>query len=353
MKLRLCFLMAAGLGVAVTDLASAAAPPGWIIAGTSPTHYAFAVDPMSPVGGSRSASISAKPGATSTGFGTLMQVIAADAYRGSRLRLSGYLRTRNADRAQMWMRVDGPDHKVLAFDNMDSRPVTGTTEWKRYDIVLEVPQNSVDVALGYFLAGRGKVWGADFKLDKVGATIPVTSQGPILPRKPENLDFEAAPAQQGVEAVWASRQVSFVYRGFTTRYSCDGLRDKVRRLLTKLGARDLKVREQRRSTLSGPDPYPGVRVSMQVLVRASLEQGKNAGPMVAAHWQKVVLMPSTASLQQQDKCELIEQFKEAFLPLFATRHVSFESNCIPHEVDFGNHLSVEALMPDVKAVEER
>jgi hypothetical protein len=347
-KLRLYLSMAAVLGLAVMELAWAGAPPGWIIAGTAPTNYAFAVDPMTPVSGSKSASISAKPSATSNGFGTLMQIIAADDYRGSRLRLSGYLRTRNADRAQMWMRVDGPDHKVLAFDNMDSRPVTGTTEWKRYDIVLDVPQNSVDVALGFFLAGRGEVWGADFKLEKVGATVPVTSLGPFLPRKPENLDFEAVGTQAGIEAVWMPRQVSFVYRGFTTHYSCDGLRDKIHKMLSKLGARNLEVRKQ--GCITG---FPGVRVTMQVLVPASREHGKQTGSAVSARWRKVVLMRSTASLQQQGDCELMEQFKETFLPLFDTRRISFESNCIPHEVDFGNHLSAEVLMPDVEPAGDR
>ena len=201
MRLRLHCLTAAILGLALAELAWAAPPPGWIIAGNAPTNYAFAVDTATPVSGSRSASITAKPTATSNGFGTLMQVIAADDYRGSHLSLTGYLRTDNADRAQMWMRVDGPNHQVLAFDNMDSRPVTGTTGWRRYDIVLDVPQNSVDVAFGFFLAGRGEVWGADFKLEKVGAAVPVTSEGPFLPRKPRNLDFEMAALQGNVGAV--------------------------------------------------------------------------------------------------------------------------------------------------------
>ena len=200
MRLRWHCLMAAILGLALAELASAAPPPGWIIAGNAPTNYVFAVDTATPVSGSKSASITAKPSATINGFGTLMQVIAADDYRGSRLRLSGYLRTSNADRAQMWMRVDGPSHQVLAFDNMDSRPVTGTTGWRRYDIVLNVPESSVDVAFGFFLAGRGEVWGADFKLEKVGAAVPVTSQDPILPQKPRNLDFEMAASQGNVQA---------------------------------------------------------------------------------------------------------------------------------------------------------
>lgn len=188
------------LGLAVTAPAWAAPPAGWLIAGSAPANYAIAVETAAPVRGSKSASITAKPTAAKNGFATLMQMFAADDYRGSRLRLSGYLRTADADRSQMWMRVDGPNHQVLAFDNMDSRPVTGTTGWKRYDIVLDVPPTSVDVAFGFFLAGSGKVWGADFQLDKVGMAVPVTSQDATLPRKPMNLDFEMAAAKGNVQA---------------------------------------------------------------------------------------------------------------------------------------------------------
>ncbi|MGH9920263.1 MAG: hypothetical protein ACRD6W_15520, partial [Nitrososphaerales archaeon] len=150
-------VFAAVLGT--TCAALAAAPPGWIITGSAPADYAFAIDTTTAASGKQSASITAKHGAN--GFGALMQTIAADDYRGSRVRLSGYLRTEAANRAQMWMRVDGGDRKVLAFDNMDSRPVTGTTGWRQYDIVLDVPSDSVDIAFGFFLVSSGKVWGDD------------------------------------------------------------------------------------------------------------------------------------------------------------------------------------------------
>src|SRR5271170_1760556 len=43
-------------------------------------------------------------------------------------------------------------------------------------------------------------------------------------------------------AVWKEQHLSFTYMGRTSRYSCDGLRDKVRALLLDLGARrDLKI----------------------------------------------------------------------------------------------------------------
>jgi hypothetical protein len=158
----------------------------------------------------------------------------------------------------------------------------------------------------------------------------------------------AAPPQS-VQAVWAPRHVSFFYQGFTTHYSCDGLRDEIDRMLSKLGARDLKIRSQGCVRLVGVEPFPGVNVTMQVLVPAASEHGGKADHPVAAHWTKVVLMPDNAGYEEQGNCELIEQFKETFLPLFDPRHVSYQSNCIPHQLTLGTHLSAEVLRADATA----
>ncbi len=150
----------------------------------------------------------------------------------------------------------------------------------------------------------------------------------------------------GVEALWAPRHISFFYQGFTTHYSCDGLRDYIEEMLSKLGARHLKVEEQGCVSLVGVEPFPGVRATMQVLVPAASEHGRKAGPAIAAHWQEVVLMPGNSGFEEQGNCELIEQFKESFLPLFTTRHIRYASNCVPHQLTFGTHLSAEVLLPD-------
>jgi hypothetical protein len=91
------------------------------------------------------------------------------------------------------MRVDGPGKKLLALDNMDDRPAVGTTDWKRYDIVLDVPYDSVDIAFGFLLEPPGKVWGDNFKLEKVDESVPVTagSRGQSMRQKDlANGDFE-------------------------------------------------------------------------------------------------------------------------------------------------------------------
>lgn len=160
-----------------------------------------------------------------------------------------------------------------------------------------------------------------------------------------------AAVQASAAAVWVPKHVQFIYQGFTSYYSCDGLREKIRSMLDKLGARDLKVQQYSCVNPSGPTLFPGVRVSMQVLVPASSAEAakdKNAGPPVQAQWKNVVLMPSDAPIDEQGDCELIEQFKETFLPLFTTRNIRYQSTCIPHQVTLGTHLSAEVLVPPAR-----
>src|ERR1700761_7137655 len=52
----------------------------------------------------------------------------------------------------------------------------------------------------------------------------------------------APPAGAPQAAVWRAQSVEFSYPGRTVRYSCDGLREKLRAILLELGARrDLSI----------------------------------------------------------------------------------------------------------------
>ena len=165
-------------------------PKGWNTAGSKPYNYEFGLDETVTQRSAKSAYIKFRTTAQDPdGFGTLMQTIAPDTYRGKRVRLSGAMKTQEAEAAEMWMRVDGPNARVLSFDNMGDRAVRGTTDWKNYDIVLDVPPESIDIAFGFFLQGKGMVWADAFKLEIVGTDVAVTSRIP-LPKAPQNLNFD-------------------------------------------------------------------------------------------------------------------------------------------------------------------
>lgn len=118
-----------------------------------------------------------------------MQSFRADLYVTQRLRMTAYAKSEAVeDWAGLWMRVDGPKpNKSLSFDNMQGRPIKGTTEWQEYQIVLEVPIESVNIAFGILLSGTGQVWVDDFRFEAVNQDIAVTS-------RPEDLIAEYSEA---------------------------------------------------------------------------------------------------------------------------------------------------------------
>ncbi len=111
------------------------------------------------------------------GFGTIMKQIPPGEYLGKRVKLTGNIKTEDIDnQAAMWMRVDGPDSvKALQFDNMTNRPIKGTTDWTKYEIVLDVPENSTGIAYGVLSGGNGEAWFDDLKFEVVGNDVPTTN----------------------------------------------------------------------------------------------------------------------------------------------------------------------------------
>ena len=167
------------------------APEGWRIAGSRPADFEFGIDTHVVHAGSTGSGYIRRVGGSSPGFGTLMQLFNAGNYRDTRVRLSAYLKTERAQRGQMWLRIDGPGDQVLGFDNMDARPITNTADWRRYEIVLDVPQSATSIAFGFFLSGSGTVWADDFKLERVDTSVPRTvgDNGARLD-EPRNLNFD-------------------------------------------------------------------------------------------------------------------------------------------------------------------
>ncbi|RPI66204.1 MAG: hypothetical protein EHM47_17210 [Ignavibacteriales bacterium] len=167
-------------------------PKGWFAAGSNPSEYEVGIDNSLFQDGKSSAYIKSKKPKTNE-FGTLMQYIDAGNYVEKRLRLSGYIKSDAVEGwSSMWMRIDGDMGKQLGFDNMRGRTIHGTTDWKKYEIVLDVPSGSVGIAFGVILGGKGKVWFDNMKLEVVNNSVPVTNlvKEPDYPKMPVNLNME-------------------------------------------------------------------------------------------------------------------------------------------------------------------
>lgn len=166
---------------------------GWFLSGSDPFNYEMGIDREVVHEGKASGYLKSKTVLDSTNFATMMQQFKADKYIGKRIRLSGYLKTKDVETfAGMWMRVDNPSDDVLQFDNMSNRPIKGTTNWNRYSIVLDVPPGSAVISFGIILSGRGQVWVDRITFEEVGKDVETTNlevQGELLD-EPVNLSFE-------------------------------------------------------------------------------------------------------------------------------------------------------------------
>jgi AraC family transcriptional regulator len=89
------------------------------------------------------------------------------------------------------MRISGSSGKMLAFDNMRNRPITGTNDWTHHTIVLDVGEDAEDIIFGILLSLKGQVWMADVHIGVVDKDVPTTNLlTEITPYFPVNLGFD-------------------------------------------------------------------------------------------------------------------------------------------------------------------
>lgn len=162
-------------------------PSGWYRGGSKPTSYKMHTDSIAGQDGKKVLTIKSVDKEID-GFGTLMQSFLPDKYLGKRIRMTGYMKSKNVDDwAGFWLRVDQAESKQsLSFDNMEDRSVKGTTDWKKYEIVLDVPKNASNIAFGALLSSTGQIWFEKFNFEIVDKSVTPTGR---IKNEP-NLDFE-------------------------------------------------------------------------------------------------------------------------------------------------------------------
>ncbi|HEX3915003.1 MAG TPA: hypothetical protein VHW71_16000 [Steroidobacteraceae bacterium] len=154
------------------------------------------------------------------------------------------------------------------------------------------------------------------------------------------LPLQAADPAMGspVRAVWREQRMDFSYMGRTARYSCQGLRDKMRSLLLDLGARrDLRV-----SLLGCNESAPLVRGYLGPRLSLDFFSPQLPDPSVKplspgdllpvdARYESFILTSDAFKNYGVGDCELIEEFARDILPRFGARNVKRDISCIPYQ----------------------
>ncbi|MFT6165897.1 MAG: hypothetical protein ACJAV5_000754 [Vicingaceae bacterium] len=160
---------------------------GWFLSGSNPSEYEIGVEQSAERNG-KVAFLKSKTSKVKSGFGTIMQTFDADMYLDKKVKLTGFIKSNDVNGwAGMWMRVDDSKGSV-SFDNMQDRSIKGTTEWKKYEIVLSVPKNSKTINYGVLLSGGGEVWMDNLSFEVVGDAEEKTGKTRL--KAPTKANFE-------------------------------------------------------------------------------------------------------------------------------------------------------------------
>lgn len=104
-------------------------------------------------------------------FGCIAYSIPAN-YEGKIIELQAFMKIKNVKNgyAGLLLRIDGYGD-ILAFDNMAKKKISGTTDWYRYSIKLDYPEDAEKIIIGGILSGDGEAWFDDFAIFIDGKNI--------------------------------------------------------------------------------------------------------------------------------------------------------------------------------------
>jgi hypothetical protein len=150
----------------------------------------------------------------------------------------------------------------------------------------------------------------------------------------------AADAQMGA---WQAHKYTFNFFGFTTIYSCNGLEDKLKRLLRLSGAgQEVKVLGSCSAGFGVPDKLALVYLTFSTLQPATVTEAEGGA---GGQWRHVSISPGHPHEFERGDCELIEQFRDKVLPLFTVRNIESNVQCVPHQETTNFSLSFDVFAP--------
>lgn len=175
-------------------------PESWFIQSSSPGVYHLSSDTSTSYSDSTCAVIWSS--GVNDEYAMVGQGIVCGDFQGKRVRFTAYLKTENiAQWAGVWLRGDRKDGAVVAFDNMESRGQSGTSDWKQYAVVLDIPRDAAELAYGVVLVGPGRVWIDEAAVEAVDDSVAVTAPPPVASPKPrmKRSHVKAGPENLGFE----------------------------------------------------------------------------------------------------------------------------------------------------------
>jgi hypothetical protein len=180
-----------------------------------------------------------------------------------------------------------------------------------------------------------------------------------------------------VMAVWVEQEANFAYMGLTSYYSCDGIGDKVRRILKSIGVRPgfkVSVRSclddavvngslggvarmpRVYITASLPQPAtpellaelskPDAKQELIARVKGTGDAIMEATAQFPAQWRRVEILANPIGPVQLGDCELVDEMAEEVFAQLGARIIDDQIACVPRQLTLGSvRLTLEVLQP--------
>ena len=162
-------------------------------------------------------------------------------------------------------------------------------------------------------------------------------------------------------AVWKEQRLNFTYMGRTSRYTCDGLRDKVRAMLLDLGARrDLQVTAIGCEPTAAQLPLAHLGPSLNIVVSTPALPDPGLKPLhpgdlaaVDARFEAFAITNDLFRNMGMPDCELVEEFARQILPKLVTRDLKQDISCVPFQQSGGRFLIRGEILRALPGAERR
>jgi hypothetical protein len=156
------------------------------------------------------------------------------------------------------------------------------------------------------------------------------------------LALSAAQADDAPQprVVWREVHLDFSYLGRTSRYSCEGLRGKVRSLLSQLGARrDLRLHASGCEETGNPPRRGRMNPGVTMIFRVPAPADASVKPMhanefspVQARYEPFTITVDAFRNMGVGDCEFVADFVHQVLPRFAVRNLTEDIRCLPNQL---------------------
>ena len=148
-------------------------PRHWEKWGSNPRAYQIGLSKKVHRKGGASGILSIKQGRPARGFAQILQFISAQKYKGKRVRLTGYIKVKQAN----WFKLamgSTLGRKTLNYARIAPKGTPDSKGWYKIQIIQDVPANASTLSFGCALQGKGPIWCDDFSLEVVQTKQAVT-----------------------------------------------------------------------------------------------------------------------------------------------------------------------------------